>query len=144
MKGFSKPAVLLFGAGSTRGSLNGLPQPPPVDADFFDIAARLKSRGTGVLAKKVLKDVFSLYRRTSGVSLEEYYRDIEARGKIRVFTTQGHRHKDWETRKKELTELMRRVFIYTTTNMKDSPPTPRADDMHDRIFSLAQSEDTVI
>ena len=69
------PIVLIFGAGASRGGLEkAAGVPPPVDKDFCDIANQLVGHGTPKLAKRVLNDVWQLYRRTNGVGLETYYR----------------------------------------------------------------------
>ena len=76
---FISPTVVIFGAGATRGAFEAKGVPPPVDGDFFDIVKRINGRRTEVLADKVLKDVALIYGKTHGISLEEYYRDIESR-----------------------------------------------------------------
>jgi len=67
------PAVVIFGAGATRGAFLRAKLPPPVDIEFFEIAGQIKGRGTPKVARKVLKSVWELYGKTHGVGLEEYY-----------------------------------------------------------------------
>jgi hypothetical protein len=55
------PVVMLFGAGATKGGLRYKSVPPPVDADFFEIAGQIKGHGTPKLARTVLGDVWTLY-----------------------------------------------------------------------------------
>src|SRR5712691_4175487 len=105
-----RPMAILFGAGATRAAFANLDPPPPVDADFFEIAAQLKGRGTRRLAKQVASDVFELYDRTTGIGLEQYYRDIETRLELSTFTRSKNRPKDWRFRVDELEELIRRVL----------------------------------
>jgi hypothetical protein len=52
---FAHPVVLLLGAGATRGGLRKRPIPPPVDADFFELARQIKGHGTPELAAKVVR-----------------------------------------------------------------------------------------
>jgi hypothetical protein len=61
--------------------------PPPLDADFFEIAGQTKGHGTPKLTRKVLEDVWTLYGKVSGIGLENYYRDIETRGKYQYAHT---------------------------------------------------------
>ena len=49
------PVAILFGAGATRGGLRTNILPPPLDADFFEIAGQMKGHGTPSLARKVLE-----------------------------------------------------------------------------------------
>jgi hypothetical protein len=66
------PVAIIFGAGASRGGLDKIEVPPPVDKDFFDIANQIVGHGTPALAKKVLNDVWHLYNKTNGVGLETY------------------------------------------------------------------------
>lgn len=118
----SHPVVVLFGAGATRGSLesSALP-PPPVDTDFFEIAGQIKVRGTLRLARRVLRDVRTLYNRFSGIGLENYYRDIETRERISTFAKTANKPKDWKKRRRDLEELIRRVVIHTTCRAEKGP-----------------------
>jgi hypothetical protein len=111
--------VILFGAGATRGALRERVPPPPVDQDFFDIASQISGRGTRRLALRVTKDVFDLYRHVSGVGLEQYFREIEARAEIGQFAKSKNKPKDWVRRRLDLEELIRRVLIQTTADLKD-------------------------
>src|SRR5271154_3631437 len=85
------PVVVLLGAGATRGALQKNSIPPPVDADFFEIAGQLSGHGTLKLARSVLNDVRNLYGRVPGVGLENYYRDIETRARIGSFARSANR-----------------------------------------------------
>jgi hypothetical protein len=140
----SHPLVILFGAGATRGAFDYGDPPPPVDTDFFDIAARLSGRGTPRLAKKVLRDVWLLYGRTSGVSLEAYYRDLETRELIGRFAKSGNRPKDWLARRGDLEELIRSVMIHTTCDMTQSPIKARKSSLHLPILDRLKKDDTII
>src|ERR1022692_3992816 len=104
---FAHPVVLLFGAGATRGGLQNRALPPPVDADFFEIAGQIKGHGTAKLSGVVLNDVWTLYNRVAGVGLETYYRDIETREKISSFAKTANKPKDWARRRRDLEELIR-------------------------------------
>ena len=118
------PVVFLFGAGATRGALRNSPVPPPVDADFFEIAAQIKGHGTPALARRVLGDVWNLYGKVSGVGLENYYRDIETRAKISSFAKSANKPRDWKKRQTNLEELIRRVVVHTTCKSKDKHLSP--------------------
>jgi len=109
-----KPSVLILGAGATRGGFSGKNLPPPLDTDFFEIAAKIAGRGTNTLSKSVLQTVWNLYRRINGVSMEYYYRDIDSREKFTAFANPNRRPRDWENEKRKLIELIRRVYIHTT------------------------------
>jgi hypothetical protein len=138
------PAVFLFGAGATRGGLEDNKIPPPVDTDFFDIAGQVRGHGTPNFAKSVLRDVWALYRRISGVSLEAYYRDIETREKIDTFAKSRHRPKDWQRRRRTLEELIRRIIIHTTCDTTAAPHAPRVSKHHKTILKELQEGDTLL
>jgi SIR2-like domain len=131
--------VILFGAGATRGALQNRPVPPPVDRDFFDLASQLRGRGTGRLAARVAKEVFGLHRHVSGVGLEEYFRDIEARAEIGQFAKPSNQPKDWARRQSDLEELLRRVFIETTKDLTD-----KERRTHRRVLRRMQPGDVII
>jgi hypothetical protein len=138
------PVVYLFGAGATRGGLElQATQPPPVDTDFFDVAAKIQGHGTQRLAKKVLADVWKLYSRTNGISLEQYYRDIETRGIIGRFATTANQPKDWKSRQVALLELIRRVMIHTTCKMAGTT-TPLKSELHGKILEIVKKGDTLL
>lgn len=138
------PAVFLLGAGATRAGLISQATPPPLDLDFFDIASQIKGHGTPVLAKRVLKDVWTLYGRTSGVGLETYYRDIETRDRIGSFARAKHKPKDWRKRKEDLDQLIRRVIIHTTCDASQTNIIPLKSDLHEKLFKLVKRDDTII
>lgn len=119
MPKFAHPVALLLGAGATRGGLAKRTFPPPVDADFFEIAGQLKGHGTPSLAGPVLTDVWALYHKVTGIGLEDYYRDIETRERISSFAKTANKPKDWRRRRKNLEELIRRVIIHTTCRKDD-------------------------
>lgn len=147
MANFKHPITVIFGAGATRGGLSsGDGLPPPVDADFFDIANRIEGHGTPALAKRVLRDVWSLYQRTNSVGLETYYRDLETRAKIGSFAKTANQPKNWEKRANEMAELIRRVFVQTTTIKDDDAAvvTPRESLLHKHILDDLEDGDTVI
>ncbi len=111
------PAVFIFGAGATTGAFLEKTIPPPVDSNFFDTIHLIEGHGTKRIAQQVLHSVWELYGKTSGVGLEEYFRDIEARARIGKFAKPANQPKDWYKRQEHLTELIRRVYIHT-----DLPP----------------------
>jgi hypothetical protein len=136
---------LIFGAGSTRGGLEKVSNPPPpVDIDFFDIANQLRGHGTPQLARNVLKSAWELYGKTSGISLEKYYRDIETRAAIGRFAKSANQPKDWDKRQRELEELIRRVYIHTTCDTTERPIKPRESEVHKKILKQLRRGDTVI
>src|ERR1700734_285101 len=96
------PVVVLLGAGATRGAFQKNSVPPPLDADFFEIAGQINGHGTLRLARSVLSDVRSLYGRFSGVGLENYYRDIETRARIGGITRSANRPKEWRRYQEDL------------------------------------------
>jgi hypothetical protein len=138
------PAVFLFGAGATRGGLSDRSIRPPVDNDFFDIAQQIKGHGTPRLAKRVLKDVWNLYGRISGVGLETYYRDIETREKIGTFAKTKNAPKNWKRRKEDLNELIRRVIIQTTCETANAPLRPIESQLHRDLLQSVKDGDTLI
>jgi hypothetical protein len=140
------PMVVIFGAGASRGGLDGAPGvPPPVDKDFFDIANQIGGHGTLKLARKVLKDVWQLYRKTNGVGLEFYYRDLETRALINEFAKTANQPKNWSRRKRELDELIRRVFIHTTIEGNPGARViPRESKIHKAILERLNPGDTII
>jgi hypothetical protein len=145
MRKFIHPVVLVFGAGATRGSLSANPdQPPPLDTDFFDLIGRIKGHGTPILAKRVLKDVWELYRRTTNISLEAYYRDIETRAIIGKFAKSANQPKDWKRRQEDLEELIRRVYIHTTCDTNQAPVAPYTSEFHLKILRILSSKDSIL
>lgn len=112
--------------------------------DFFDVANSLKGHGTPAIAKRVLRSVWELYRRTSGIGLEEYYRDIETRAVISTFAKSANKPKDWRSRKDDLEELIRRVYIQTTVNLAKHPPEPKKSMAHQSILKYLKPGSTVI
>jgi len=140
----SQNLVILFGAGATRGALKAAVPPPPLDADFFDIAGQLTGRGSQVLARRVIRDLFELYQRVTGVGLEQYFRDIEARAEIGRFAKSKNKPKDWKRRQEDLEELIRRVIIHTTCDLSGSPAKPRASKAHKGILRHLRAGDTLI
>jgi len=141
---FKHPAVLLFGAGATRGGLAANAIPPPLDKDFFEVSAQIRNRGTPKLAHKVLKDVRDLYGRTVAVGLEEYYRDIEARAKIGSFATTANKPKDWLKRQKDLEALIRRVVLQTTCQEEQGHLTASASESHTAILERLKQDDSIL
>jgi hypothetical protein len=140
------PIVVIFGAGASRGGLDkGTGVPPPVDRDFFDIASQLVGHGTPKLAKKVLNDVWQLYKKTNGVGLETYYRDLETRAIIGEFAKTSNQPKDWRRRQKELEELIRRVYVHTTVDdAHASTVKPKVSGIHKNILGKLKPDDTII
>ena len=131
--------VILFGAGATRGALKERVMPPPVELDFFDIASQISGRGTRRLAVRVTRDVFDLYGHVSGVGLEQYFRDIEARAEIGQFAKSKNKPKDWTRRQSDLEELIRRVLIETTTELAQEEC-----QIHRSILQRIRPGDTII
>jgi hypothetical protein len=138
------PLVLLFGAGATRGALRTRSVPPPVDADFFEIAAQIKGHGTPALVRKVLGDVWTLYGRISGIGLENYYRDIETRAKISSFAKSANKPKDWKQRQENLEELIRRVVVHTTCKSVEKHLTPVSSRSHTAILRKLKAGDCIL
>jgi hypothetical protein len=140
------PLVVVFGAGASRGGLEGnAGVPPPVDKDFFDIANQLSGHGTPKLAKRVLNDVWQLYRKTNGIGLENYYRDLETRATIGEFAKTANQPKDWRSRQRDLEELIRRVYVHTTVeDTRASTVRPKRSRIHRDILERLKKEDTII
>ncbi|MFZ2509431.1 MAG: hypothetical protein WAW79_13275 [Steroidobacteraceae bacterium] len=136
--------MMVIGAGVTRGAYKDRVPPPPLDSDFFDVAGQLSGRGTGRLAARVRKDVFELYGQVSGVGLEEYYRDIEARGEIGRFAKSKNRPKDWKKRQSDLEELIRRVLICTTCDMEDGSAKVGPSTDHTSLLRHVLDGDTLV
>jgi len=137
------PKFILLGAGATRAAYQNAALPPPLDFDFFDIASQIAGRGTGVLARRVSKDVFELYNRVSGIGLEQYYRDIETRLELSNFARSANRPKDWEKRRRNLEELVRRVLIHTTCEIDEGPAKVKPSKIHQAIYSRLGASDTI-
>lgn len=139
------PLVIIFGAGATRGGLANQEVPPPIDKDFFDIANQLVGHGTPTLAKRVLNDVWQLYNRTNGIGLETYYRDLETRAIIGEFAKTANQPKNWHKRRKELEELIRRVYVQTT--VKDAHETrvePKKSKIHQNLLKELKKQDSIV
>jgi hypothetical protein len=139
-----RPSVILFGAGATRGGLASNQIPPPVDADFFDIAGQVRGHGTPRFAKSVLSDVWDLYQRTSGIGLESYYRDVETRERIDRIARARYRPMDWQTRRNNLEELIRRVLIHTTCDTTTTPHSPIISQLHRKVLEKLKPDDTLL
>jgi SIR2-like domain len=143
-KDLQSPVVLIMGAGASKGGLEDFPPAPPVDKDFFLVAGMLKGHGTPALAKKVLKSVWELYDRIDGIGLEEYYRDIETRAAISTFAKSANKPKDWSARQSDLIELIRRVYVHTTSDFNYHPPRPKKSSAHTELLSQLKNGSTVI
>ncbi|HML08333.1 MAG TPA: SIR2 family protein [Xanthobacteraceae bacterium] len=139
-----RPLVILFGAGATRAALEGRSPPPPLDGDFFEIAAQIRGRGTPRLAKRVSKDVHDLHDKVVGIGLEQYYRDIETRLELSRFAKSANRPKDWNTRRKNLEELIRRVLIQTTCEMDRGSTRVEPSRIHRAILAKLKRGDALI
>lgn len=140
----ARPTVFIFGAGATRGGLASQTTPPPVDADFFEIAREIRGHGTERLTRTVLSDVWKLYGRTNGIGLESYFRDIESRARIYKFTTTANKPKDWQRRQDNLEELIRRVIIHTTCDASTGHFKPLSSKLHTKILNTVERHDTVV
>lgn len=136
------PVVAVMGAGATTGGLANTKIPPPVDKDFFDTAALIKGRGTPVVAKRVMKDVFEMFGKVHGVGLEEYYREIETRAAIGAIAPTQNKQRDWGRRKQDLDELIRRIYIHTTFDLKGNRPLK--SETHENLFRLLKRDTTII
>jgi hypothetical protein len=142
---FSRPLVLLLGAGATRGGLQKKPLPPPVDADFFEIAGQIKGHGTPKLAGLVLNDVWGLYGKVAGIGLENYYRDVETRESISSFAKTVNQPKNWKKRRQVLEELIRRVIIHSTCEPDGNRHLrPIRSEPHTRILARLTDGDTIL
>jgi len=140
----ARPAVFIFGAGATRGAFHDALIPPPVDNDFFDIANQLQGHGTETLARRVLASVWDLYNETRGISLEQYYRDLETREGIGRFVKPPNQPMRWGKRRKELEELIRRVYIHTTCDTSGPSFKPKASEIHQQILKHLVPGDTIV
>src|SRR5207249_3197118 len=120
----ASPQLVLFGAGATRGGLTDGVIPPPTDREFFFIANQISGHGTPALAKRVLRSVWELYHRVEGVGLEEYYREVETRAAIGSIAKVVGKPKAWTKRKEDLEELIRRVYVQTTTEETETGRPP--------------------
>jgi len=140
------PVVVVFGAGATRGGLRSNKLPPPVDADFFEIAGQIKGHGTPRLARTVLGDVRTLYGKIFDIGLENYYRDIETRARISTFAKSANKPKNWKTRQENLEELIRRVIIHTTSKAKTKEDhlLPASSALHADILNVLKKGDCVL
>lgn len=142
----SRPAVFIFGAGATRAGLEGeLTVPPPLDADFFEIAKKIREGSTKKLSDSVLNHIYSLYGRTYDVGLEEYYRDIEMRETIGVFAKPPHQPPKWAQKRECLEKLIRHVCIHTTCmRSKSGAFEPLRSELHSNMLDLLCPGDTIV
>jgi len=138
------PAVVIFGAGATKGAFSERVIPPPVDTDFFNISHFIDGHGTQKIARQVLRSVWELYGKTNGIGLEEYFRDIEARAHIGKFAKSTNYPKDWNKRQEQLTELIRRIYIHTTCEAKNKSMVPCKSHVHQVILNQLKAKDTLI
>jgi hypothetical protein len=139
-----RPMVILFGAGATRAAFEKSDPPPPLDTDFFEIALQIGSRGTGKLAKKVAKNVYELYDRVIGIGLEQYYRDIETRLELGTFAKSANRPMNWNARREDLEELIRRVVIQTTCEMNEGPARVKTSSLHKVVLKRIEKADALL
>ncbi|MDD4910506.1 MAG: SIR2 family protein [Candidatus Omnitrophica bacterium] len=136
--------VFILGAGATKAGFDQEGIPPPVDKDFFDIAHLIKGRGTQELARRVLKQVWDLYKKTSEVSLEYYFRDIEAREGICAVSKSIGQPFKWSMRLGDLTELIRRVYIQTTCKLKNNHLHSVQSKCHVKLLDNLKKGDVII
>ena len=78
------------------------------------------------------------------MGFEEYYREVEPRARIGSFAKTQNQPKDWVRRRKDLEELIRRVYIHTTANIGVSPAQPNQSPIHERLLQRLKSGCTVI
>lgn len=145
LRNLTKPVVFLFGAGATRGAFTDSIIPPPTDTDFFDVANQITgkgSRGTPLLAGKILREVYKLYGKTAGIRLESAYRDIETRASVGQMVRTNNQPKQWGTVKDIFTELIRRVYIHTIC--EGEPLKSKTSRIHQDILTLVQPGDTIV
>lgn len=144
MNNMESPVVVIFGAGATSGAFEASTNllPPPIDRDFFDTANKLGGRATQKLAKRVLKSVWDLYGKTNRIGLETYYRDIETRGIIGDFTKTDNRPRNWVSPQKDMKELIRRVYIQTTSTSTDTKH--EGSKFHTNILRNLKKGDSIV
>ncbi len=135
--------VYILGAGATRGAFGGDTH-PPVDKDFFDIAKHIEGRGTPELANRVLDQVWDLYKQTSEVSLEYYFRDIESRNIFTNVIKSLGQPKKWENRLRDLRELICRIYIQTTCTLSNNHLQPRQSKSHKKILHKMKQGDVIV
>jgi hypothetical protein len=141
----SHPAVFIFGAGATAGAFEDDPiKQPPLDNNFFEVANRIIGHGTNELAQKVLRAVWELYKKTDGIGLERYYRDIETRAIISKFAKSANRPKEWKMDQKELVELIRRVYVHLLCDTTSGTNQPVKSGLHSQILNGMKAGDTII
>jgi hypothetical protein len=92
----------------------------------------------------VLRTVWDLYARIDGIGLEEYYRDVETRASIGRIAKSVGKPKEWSGRKEDLEELIRRVYIQTTTKEDATGRNPLKSQAHEAILKGLRSGDTVM
>ena len=96
------------------------------------------------MAKRVTRDVFELYGRVTGVGLEYYFRDIEARAEIGTFAKSANKPKDWARRRTDLEQLIRRVVVQTTCDLSKTPAESFNSQIHGDILRHTSHGDTII
>lgn len=139
------PMVLIIGAGASKGVFDNEDIPPPVDAEFFEMAKRITGNGTERLVRTVLHNIFELYGKTYNVGLEKYYADIEARRDVSAIAPKPKRRYEWGKRINALVELIRRVYIHTTTELRQGLRYHKKASYYDKIFDLLSvNEDSII
>ena len=78
--GFDQPAVVVLGAGATRGAsfvANQAAVLPPLDADFFTQAQRLSSSKPRELLRGLITDVVDVFGTNFKLTMEDYLTQIE-------------------------------------------------------------------
>jgi hypothetical protein len=108
------------------------------------VANKLRRHGTPALAKRVLRTVWDLYHRIDGVGLEEYYREIETRAAIGRIAKGVGKPKEWSARKDDLEELIRRVYVETTTQEGSSGRMPTVSQAHRVILNTLEPGDSIV
>ncbi|MGH9491997.1 MAG: SIR2 family protein [Terriglobales bacterium] len=115
-----------------------------MDREFFSVANQLRGHGTPALAKRVLRSVWELYGHVEGVGLEEYYREVETRAEIGQIAKSVGKPKAWSKRRQDLEELIRRVYVETTTTEKDGCRKPLVSVSHQKILDVLQPGSTIL
>ena len=105
---------------------------------------RLLAEEQGNSQSEFIKDVYDIYGKVVGIGLEEYYRDIETRFELSTFAKTQNKPKDWEKRKDDLEQLIRRVLIHTTCEMKNGAAKPRTSELHRSLLRSMKPGDTII
>lgn len=138
----SSPAVVILGAGATRGaSTLRRPIRPPLDADFFSQLMRFR-QGDHECVDQVLRDVPKLCGSAHNTTLEQYFSLLAAMPEV-MSISPSDRFKE-RTRKKMIRYLTKSVAVLLKEALQESDDQHLYCKHHDAMVNALRAGDSIL